>query len=89
MGHASLMRPVRPLPTVRFVVFAATPWLEHCLGDHCGQSSPGAWYLHFRTHEPTWKAHRGWSIRRICAPLVTIVVIERRNVNGRLAANVR
>ena len=89
MGHASLMRPGRPLPTVWFVDFAATPRLERFRGDHRGQSSPGAWYLHFRTHEPTWKAHRAWSIRRICAPLITIVVIECRNVNGRLAANVR
>jgi hypothetical protein len=27
--------------------FAATLWLEHCRSDHRGQSSPGAWYLHF------------------------------------------
>ena len=48
MGHASLMRPARPLPTVRFVELAATPWLERCRGDHGGPTCPGAWHLHFR-----------------------------------------
>src|SRR5262245_17990394 len=88
MGHASLMRPVRPLPTVRFVGFAATPWLEHCRGDHRGQSSPGAWYLHFRDAWDSTSGPQGVIHTRDPAPhMIAIVVIGRGNVNGPLVAN--
>ena len=59
MGHASLIRPARPLPTVRFVnlplrvgpnVAAAIIAAKVARGH--GTSTSG-------THEPTWKAHRG------------------------------
>jgi hypothetical protein len=89
MGHASLMRPARPLPTVWLVnlplrlgsnVAAAIIAAKVARGH--GTSTSG-------THEPTWKAHRGWSIRRICAPYESIVVIVRGNVNGRLVANLK
>jgi hypothetical protein len=89
MGHASLMRPFRPLPTVRFVGFAATLWLERYRSDHRGQSSPGAWHLHFRDAWLHKGSPQGLFHRGICAPLITIVVIDRRDVNGRLVASVR
>ena len=35
-GHASLMRPKRPLPTLPFAKSTATPRPERCRGDHRG-----------------------------------------------------
>src|SRR3954451_21684816 len=46
-GHASLMRPNRPLPTLLSVKSAATPKPEHCRGGHGGLGNPGASCLPF------------------------------------------
>ena len=46
-GHASLMRPNRPLPTLPFAKFAATPRPEQCRGGHGGLGNPGASRLPF------------------------------------------
>ena len=70
MGHASLMRPVRPLPTLRFVSFAATLWLERCRSDYRGQSSPGAWHLHFPGRlAPQGQPTGGWFHTRDLRPI--------------------
>src|SRR6266480_6523676 len=71
-GHALLMRPKRPLPTLPFAKSAATPRPERCRSDHRGLSNPGALYL------PRLSA---------CHPdsdpdTVTIVVIASAAVNG-------
>ncbi len=42
MGHASLMRPDRPLPTRLSVLSAATPQPEHRYGDYRGLGTPVA-----------------------------------------------
>jgi hypothetical protein len=42
VGHASLMRPDRPLPTRLSVLFAATPQPEHRDGDYRGLGTPVA-----------------------------------------------
>jgi hypothetical protein len=90
MGHASLMRPARLLPTVRFVnwplrrgpnIAAAIVAAEVARGH--GTSTSG-------TQDSTKAPAGGWSTRGICAPILySIVVIERRNVNGRLVANLK
>jgi hypothetical protein len=46
-GHASLMRPNRPLPTLPFVKSAATPRPEQCRGGPGGLGNPGASRLPF------------------------------------------
>jgi hypothetical protein len=59
MGHASLMRPARLLPTVRFVSWplrrgsnAAAAIIAAKIARGHGTSTSG-------THEPTWKARVG------------------------------
>ena len=46
-GHASLMQPNRPLPTLPFAKSAATPKPEQCRGGPGGLGNPGASRLPF------------------------------------------
>jgi hypothetical protein len=88
VGNASLMQPGGPLPTVRFVdlplrfgsnIAAAIIAAKIARGH--GTSTSG-------THGATRAAHRELFHTRDPRPNESIVVIVRRNVNGRLLANV-
>src|SRR5438477_9833639 len=76
LGHASLMRPDRPLPTLPFAS-AATPQPERCRGGHCGLTDPGALSL---------LPVAARIARSGDAPSDGILVIAPAAVNGRRAA---
>jgi hypothetical protein len=90
MGNASLMQPDGPLPTVRFVALPLRFGSNIAAAIIAAKVARGHGTSTFRD---AWR-HQGspqgvGSTRGICAPLTTIVVIVRRNVNGRLVASVR
>ena len=59
MGHASLMRPARLLPTVRFVSWPLRLGSNSTAAIIAAKVARGHATSTFRTHVPTWKARKG------------------------------
>jgi hypothetical protein len=60
VGHASLMRPDRPLPTLPFANLPLRLSPKRCRGGHRGLHNPGAWHLLGLTCASlgmSWSAH--------------------------------